>query len=90
MMQQVCCKWLKFFAFLRQDDDEDAGGKDEAGGADDDIDLESFGKKKKKKKPALNMDELEDALPDDTEVRNNERGTGRGGQSPTSSVRGHF
>lgn len=33
----------------------------------DDLDLESFGekKKKKKKKPALNMKELEEALPDD-------------------------
>merc|ERR1711983_406806 len=33
----------------------------------DDVDLESFGekKKKKKKKPALNMKDLEEALPDD-------------------------
>lgn len=33
----------------------------------DDIDLETFGKKKKKKKQPLNLDELEDALPDDKE-----------------------
>jgi len=44
---------------------EDAGEKETAG--DDDIDLESFGKKKKKKKnrDALDMDDLEEALPDD-------------------------
>merc|ERR1712141_709134 len=44
---------------------EDAGEKEVAG--DDDIDLESFGKKKKKKKnrDALDMDDLEEALPDD-------------------------
>merc|ERR1712136_585238 len=44
---------------------EDAGEKEGAG--DDDIDLESFGKKKKKKKnrDALEMDDVEDALPDD-------------------------
>lgn len=36
----------------------------------DDIDLETFGKKKKKKKQPLNLDELEDALPDDKEVTN--------------------
>ncbi len=37
----------------------------------DDIDLESFGKKKKKKKTrdAIDMNELEEALPDDDEVR---------------------
>ena len=36
----------------------------------DDIDLESFGKKKKKKKnrDALDMDDLEEALPDDDGV----------------------
>merc|ERR1712165_679912 len=41
------------------------GEKEVAG--DDDIDLESFGKKKKKKKnrDALDMDDLEEALPDD-------------------------
>ncbi|XP_059089130.1 eukaryotic translation initiation factor 2 subunit 2-like isoform X2 [Tigriopus californicus] len=33
----------------------------------DDIDLESFGKKKKKKKQPLNLDELDDALPDEKE-----------------------
>jgi len=44
---------------------EDAGEKETAG--DDDIDLESFGKKKKKKKnrDPLEMDDLEEALPDD-------------------------
>merc|ERR1712154_56567 len=44
---------------------EDAGEKETAG--DDDIDLESFGKKKKKKKnrDTLEMDDVEDALPDD-------------------------
>ena len=38
----------------------------------EDLELESFGekKKKKKKKPALNMKDLEEALPDDkAEVR---------------------
>ena len=47
---------------------------DEEPGADpDDIDLESFGKKKKKKKVREGLDSLEDvkeALPEDSEVRN--------------------
>jgi len=34
----------------------------------DDLDLESFGKKKKKKKKEINLEELEDALPEDKEV----------------------
>ena len=35
----------------------------------DDIDLESFGKKKKKKKKeALNLEELEGALPDEVKI----------------------
>ncbi len=56
---------------LLQDDDDEDGGKE--GGGEDDIDLESFGKKKKKKKKdALNMDDLEDALPDDKEVSGGE------------------
>jgi len=40
----------------------------------DDVDLESFGekKKKKKKKPALNMKDLEEALPDDKAEDNDE------------------
>jgi len=44
---------------------EDAGEKEVAG--EDDIDLESFGKKKKKKKTRdpMDMEELEEALPDD-------------------------
>ena len=46
---------------------------DEEPGADpDDIDLESFGKKKKKKKVREGLDSLEDvkeALPEDSEVR---------------------
>merc|ERR1712150_437633 len=42
---------------------EDAGEKETSG--DDDIDLESFGKKKKKNRDALEMDDLEEALPDD-------------------------
>merc|ERR1712141_72813 len=41
---------------------EDAGEKEVAG--EDDIDLESFGKKKKKKK-TFDMDDLEEALPDE-------------------------
>merc|ERR1712141_477661 len=44
---------------------EDAGEKEVAG--EEDIDLESFGKKKKKKKnrDAMEMEDLEEALPDD-------------------------
>jgi len=49
---------------------EDAGEKEIAG--EDDIDLESFGKKKKKKKSrdTMDMEDLEDALPDDDEDEN--------------------
>jgi len=46
------------------EDDEEGGGEKDDGAVDDDIDLESFGKKKKKKKKeALNLEELDEALP---------------------------
>merc|ERR1739836_312012 len=44
------------------EDDEEGGGEKDDGAVDDDIDLESFGKKKKKKE-ALNLEELDEALP---------------------------
>lgn len=47
----------------------DEGGNENASAEidiDNDFDLENFGKKKKKKKKALNMDELEAALPSDS------------------------
>jgi len=55
-----------------EDDDEEGGGgggeKDDAA-VDDDIDLESFGKKKKKKKKeALNLEDLDDALPEEDDL----------------------
>jgi len=58
-------KKKKVVDFEEEKGAEDAGEKEVAG--DDDIDLESFGKKKKKKKnrDALDMDDLEEALPDD-------------------------
>jgi len=49
---------------IEDDDEEGGGGEKDDAAVDDDIDLESFGKKKKKKKKeALNMEELDDALP---------------------------
>jgi len=61
-------KKKKVVDFEEEKGAEDAGEKEVAG--DDDIDLESFGKKKKKKKnrDALDMDDLEEALPDDDAV----------------------
>merc|ERR1712213_239251 len=51
-----------------EDDAEEKGDEEKDVPKDEmeDLDLESFGeKKKKKKKPALNMKDLEEALPDD-------------------------
>jgi len=58
-------KKKKVVDFEEEKGAEDAGEKEVAG--EDDIDLESFGKKKKKKKTrdAMDMEDLEEALPDE-------------------------
>merc|ERR1712117_914367 len=51
-------------AAAEDDIDLESFGEKDDGAVDDDIDLESFGKKKKKKKKeALNLEELDEALP---------------------------
>jgi len=59
---------------------EDAGEKEVA--EEDDIDLESFGTKKKKKKSreTMDMEDLEDALPDDEEEEDLDLDTNFGGK----------
>merc|ERR1712241_1200443 len=56
-----------------EDDTEEQGDKENDAPKEDldDLDLESFGEKKKKK-PALNMKDLEEALPDDKAEDNDE------------------